>query len=111
MAIHKEYAAGKWFNFSLVEQMANIGSDVIRTIAWKKRGDLTYSQQAFGHALELIDLTVADPKNRKRLKEILRVRETLVDYFMYDNIYESTDELWHNYFYAFNYAAALARGR
>jgi hypothetical protein len=33
------------------------------------------------------------------------------DYFMYNNEYGSTDEAWQNYFYAFNYAAALQRGR
>lgn len=61
--------------------------------------------------LELIDLTVADPKNKGRLREILRTREALVDFFVYDNEYNTTEEIWHNYFFAFNYAAALKRGR
>jgi hypothetical protein len=29
MTIHKELAAGRWFELSLVEQLANIGSDVV----------------------------------------------------------------------------------
>ena len=37
--------------------------------------------------------------------------EALVDYFICDNEYGSTDELWQKYFYHFNYAAALQRGR
>ncbi|MGC2310669.1 MAG: hypothetical protein WA432_03550 [Candidatus Babeliaceae bacterium] len=111
MIIHKEMAAGAWFKFSLVEQLANVGSDVERTIQWKKKGNLEYSQKAFERALELLDLTIRDPKNKKRLKEPLRVREALVDYFVYDNQYGSTDELWQKYFYFFNYAAALRRGR
>lgn len=109
--MHKELAAGRWFELSLVEQFANIGSDIIRTIKWKNKGNLEYSKQAFERALELIDLTIADPKNKKRLKEPLRMREMLVDYFIYDNIYGSTDKAWQNYFYDFNYAAALQRGR
>ncbi|HJZ24525.1 MAG TPA: hypothetical protein VJ201_08815 [Candidatus Babeliales bacterium] len=111
MIMHKELAAGRWFQLSLIEQLANIGSDVIRTIEWKKKGDLQLSRDAFYRALELIDLTIADPKNRKRLKEIVRTREALVDHFVYDNEYHTTDEIWYNYFYDFNYAAALQRGR
>ena len=111
--IHKGMAAGRWFEMSLMEQMANVGSDVFRTILWKKRGDLALSQQAFFRALELIDLTIADEKHEKKAcrKELVRVREVMIDYFMYDNQYGSTDALWENYFYCFNYAASLARGR
>ena len=111
MLMHKELAkSGRWFKLSLVEQLANVGSDIERTIQWKNKGDLTYSQQAFERALELLDLTIADPKNRKRLKEIVRTREALVDHFVYDNEYNSSDELWQKYFFNFNYAAALKRG-
>jgi len=35
MAIHAELAAGRWFDLSLVEQLAHIGSEVDRAIrAW-----------------------------------------------------------------------------
>lgn len=114
MIIHKGLLeSGRWFQFSLVEQMANIGSDVERTIYWKKTGDLELSRKAFERALELIDFTVRDKKNKGcgRLKEILRTREALVDHFVYDNEYNTTDEEWQRYFYDFTYAAALQRGR
>ena len=56
--------------------------------------------------------TKADKKNKcSALKEICRVREALVDYFVYDNEYATTDEMWQQYFYDFNYAAVLQRGR
>lgn len=106
---HKELAAGRWFSLSLVEQLANVGSDVIRTIKWKNKDNMDFSKKAFERALELLDLTVTDPKNRYRLKELLRAREALVDYFIFDNQYSSTDKLWEKYFYHFNYAAALKR--
>ena len=109
--IHKEQASGKWFKLSLVEQLANVGMDIERTIQWRNRGDFQASKQAFERALELLDLTIADPKHRGRRKEPLRVREALVDYFVYDNMYSTDDEFWQKYFYAFNYAAALQRGR
>ena len=109
--IHKDLAEGSWFKLSLIEQLANVGMDVERTIQWKKRGEPEYSKHAFERALELIDFIVADPKNKGRLREVLRVREALVDYFVYDNEYHSTDEVWQKYFYYFNYASALSRGR
>ena len=109
--IHKSLASGRWFQLSLIEQLANVGCDVERTIQWKKRGELDCSNQAFDRALELLDLTIADPKNKGRLKEILRVREALLDYFVGNNEYNSTDESWQNYFYAFNWADALQKGR
>lgn len=112
MRIHKDLTFERWFRFSLFEQMANIGMDVERTIEWKNRGDLEYSSNAFERALELLDATIADPKNKgARLKELARVREALKDYFLSDNEYKSTDEQWQNYFYDFAYAAAIQRGR
>ena len=101
---HKNLAAGRWFDLSLMEQLANTGSEVERTIKWKEKGNPSYSDQAFVRALELLDLILNDPKNRKRLKEITRVRELLVDYFCFDNRYQSSDEKWRSYFLSFNYA-------
>ncbi len=59
--------------------------------------------------LELLDLTIEDSKNKKGLKELCRLRKMLADYFYFDNIYGSSDETWENYFYSFNYAAAIHR--
>lgn len=103
--IHKNLANGRWFEFSLLEQMANIGSEIFRTIFWRSKNK-DYSQKAFERSLELFDLTIMDPKNKKRLKEILRCRELWVDYIYGDNQYNQTDALWQNYFYAFNWAVS-----
>lgn len=104
---HKNLANGRWFEFSFPEQMANIGSEVIRAISWKNKNNLDYSQKAFERALELLWLTIADQKNKKRLRELTRLYEVLADYFAYDNRYGSTDQSWQNYFLAFNYLARL----
>ncbi len=100
---HKELALGRWFQIPFLEQMAHIGSEVMRAISWRKK-NYDYSVKAIERALELIDLTVADEKNKKRLKEILRLREVLVDYFYFENQYGSSDELWDSYFSPFFYA-------
>jgi len=107
---HAELAAGRWFGLSLVEQLAHVGSEVERAIRWRGKGNPEYGRRAFERALELLDLTIADEKNRLRLKELTRLREALADYFWFDNRYGSTDESWQKYFHAFTYAAALRRG-
>ena len=95
----------RWNQFTLVEQMANVGAEMGRTIKWKTKGNLEMSRNAFYRGLELLDLTVNDKKNKTSLKEILRVREALVDFFMGENIYKSSDILWEKYFFYFNLAA------
>lgn len=95
----------RWSQFSILEQMANIGAEVGRAISWRKKGREDMAKNALYRALELIDFTIVDPKNKNSLKEILRMRELLVDYFAGDNIYHSNDEAWTKYFYYFNLAA------
>ncbi len=104
---HINLASGRWFDLSMVEQMANIGSEIERAIRWKEKGKHDYKRLAFERALELLDLSVKDGKNRLRLREILRVREALADFFVFDNTYQSTDRMWQKYFYSFNFAARL----
>ncbi len=111
MILHKELAMGRWFELSLIEQLANIGMDVERTMRWKQKNNIEQSNMAFERALDLLNLSILDPKNKKKLKELTRTREILIDYFIYDNEYGSTDESWHSYFYPFNYAVALKKGR
>lgn len=106
---HKQLASGRWNELSLAEQMANVGSEVERTINWKKKNNAGYSQRAFERALELLDLTLSDARNKNRLREIARVREALIDYFAFGNTYHSSDGKWKNYFIAFNFAARTSR--
>lgn len=104
---HKELVQGRWFEFSLFEQLANIGAEIGRAIKWRKKGSLEYSQKAFFRGLELLSLTIDDPKNTNHhLKELCRLYETLGDYFVGDNQYQSSDALWEKYFYYFNQLAS-----
>ncbi len=106
---HPSLAEGRWFGFSLCAQMANIGSEVERSINWGRKGNPEYKRLAFYRALELIDLTLRDPKHRGRLREIARVREALADFLAFDNEYNSTEAQWKKYFLAFTYAARQGR--
>lgn len=107
--IHKELAAGRWFELSLMEQMANIGSEIGRALKRQAQGEKELMWQALERGLELFDLTIADPRWRERLKEILRMREIVCDFFIGGNQYHSTIESLDKYFLSFALAARLHR--
>ena len=106
---HQELAAGRWRLLSLLEQLANTGSEVERALNWAAKGNASYSTLALERALELLGLTIADPKNKGRLKEMTRVREALLDYFQGPNDFGSSPATWRSYFQAYGMAVALQR--
>jgi hypothetical protein len=103
--LHKSLASGRWQEFTLVEQLANIGAEISRALSWKIKGDNTKSQSAMERGLELFDLTIADKRWQHRLKEIVRTREVVCDYYYGDNTYKSTSESIDKYFLHFAIAA------
>ena len=109
--LHTGLDATRWGTFSLVEQLANVGSEVERAIKWSQRGRADLSANALHRGLELLDLTIAHSRQRQGLKELTRLREALLDYFLGPNEFESSALLWHRYFHAFGMAAALQRER
>ncbi len=110
-ARHPGLAAGGWQRLSLLEQLANVGSEVERAMSWASRGNTPYSERARDRGLELLDLTIADPRHRGRLKELTRLREVLLDFFVGENRYGSSEEAWRSYFGAYGSGAALVRQR
>ncbi len=65
---HQQLASGRWTRLSFIEQMANIGSEIERARRWKEKGNTEYFKMAFERALELLELTISDSRNRERLK-------------------------------------------
>lgn len=108
---HQSMAAGRWQEFTLIEQMAHVGSEVSRALNWMEKGNHELSYSAFVRALELMDFTLQDPRNIGRLKEPCRCREALVDYFDGENIYGSSVASWRRYFDAYAYAVAAKNKR
>ena len=106
---HQQLANGRWQGLSIFEQMAHIGSEVERTIKWRNKNRVDFAHKAFERALELFDLTMMDPRNKNRLKEIIRARELFSDYIVGDNLYSSSDAQWQKYFYHFNFASRVTK--
>ena len=104
-ALHPSLAAGRWYEFTLVEQLAHVGSEVERALRWRSKGNKELSARALDRGLELLALTISDPKHRGRLRELTRLREVLLDDFHGENRYGSTDASWHRYFHPFALAA------
>ncbi len=78
VVFHKELAAGRWREFSLAEQMGNIGSEVSRALSVQGKDEKLF-RGAVNRALELFDLTLKDARWQGRLREIARAREIFVD--------------------------------
>jgi hypothetical protein len=101
----RNLAHSSWKKLALVEQIVNIGNEVERAITGREKQNIGSHSKAFERALELLDLTLEDEKNKHRLIEIARLREALVDYFFGQNQYNSTNDIWKKYFYEFAHAA------
>jgi len=99
--IHKSLAFGRWRKFALAEQMGHIGSEVFRLINCRKIGDEKNEKEALWRALELIGLTIADKRWKKRLLEICRLREILCDLVLKENIYKISLKSLQDYFLLF----------
>jgi hypothetical protein len=109
MTLHQDLAAGRWKELSLMEQLANIGSEVGRAARARSTGNEQRVDAALDRALELFDLTIADERWRDRLREITRARELVCDYLIGDNAYGSSRESLDAWFLPFAMAARRDR--
>jgi hypothetical protein len=109
--IHKSLGDGRWFTFSIYEQLGNVGSEFERAARAFEKGDHDRFEKAFERMLELLDLTIEDPKwhTHSRLRELLRVREEVCDVFHGGEIYGTSIETLKKYFLYFAIAARAGR--
>jgi hypothetical protein len=100
----------RWSSFTIVEQMANIGSEVERTIRAHESGNATRFAPALDRALELFDLTATDNRWRgHRRREILRSREEFCRLFFESSYDAQSSSGLRRYFTHFAAAANRAR--
>ena len=103
--VHKDLAAGRWFELTLAEQLGNIGSEYSRATLAFKASNLERYTFASDLAMELCELTVSDKRwyNKPALKELCRMKEQVAE-SLYDK--KQPDPGLQNYFDGF---AILAR--
>jgi hypothetical protein len=108
--VHKELAKGRWFSFSVCEQLGNVGSEFERAANAFRRGDRERFDKAFERMLDLFDLTTEDPKWRRpcRLRELRRLREEACDVFYGGEIFGTSIETLQKHFLYFAIAARAA---
>ena len=105
---HAQLAAGRWQTLPLVEQLANVGSDVARAHRWQGK-DSVSCEKACDRALELLDLTIQDPRWKGRRKELTRIREILCDAMLGSTLYGTDLASLDRYFFHFAVAARANR--
>ena len=71
----------RWHAYSFYVQMGNIASELSRAVNFDKKGDSTHMTASLLRLLELIDTTIRDPKNRRRLRELCRFKEVVADWY------------------------------
>lgn len=109
---HADLAAGRWMALSLVEQLANVGSEVDRAIKAHAAGRVDRRDAAVNRGLELFDLTAADHRWRgSRRREVLRAREEFCALFWGDHEQPGAAASLSRYFLYFAVAARRASGR
>ena len=104
MTDHLESAKASWAKYSLIEQMANIGSEVSRALRAKDNQARYWG--AVTRALDLFYLTVEDPRWKGRRREILRIRELFSAAALGSDEYKTSLYDLDRYF---DYFARLAR--
>ena len=108
---HAEFEL-RWKGLSLMEQLANVGSEVERSIRAHDAGHAARLENALARALELFDLTAGDERWRgHRRREILRAREEFCRLFFDDAVEESSARGLRKYFLAFAVAARRGIGQ
>ena len=91
-----------WYAMPIHVQIANIGSEVARAIRWKER-DPQKAKNFCNKAIEFWEIVKSDPKNQRRWDEIDAAIEELRDYFLGENVYQTTSEVLTHYYDAFLY--------
>jgi hypothetical protein len=66
-----------------------------------------YNSCSFERGLELLFLTIDDPKNWDRLCELTSLHEVLAGFFVGENQYGSSPLTWRRYFPIFDHTTGL----
>ena len=77
--IYHKNLRSTWFKYSYDEQMGNIGSEISRTKSALEKNDREMAYGALQRGLELIDLTLTDPRRKSKIVELKNARKTFLN--------------------------------
>ena len=80
--VHKNLTQERWQKFSKEEQILNIAAELSRAKFWLEKKNEEQILNCLNRAFELIDLTINTFKNQRALKELLRFREVLAQFYI-----------------------------
>ena len=75
----------KWQKFSKEKQILNIAAELSRMKFWLEKKDKGQVLNCLNRAFELIDLTINTSRHQRDLKELLRFREVLSQFYIDKN--------------------------
>lgn len=109
-AIHKNLSDGRWQLMTLSEQMANVGSEFSRMYRAREENKEARFISATKRFLELINLTICDPRwSGRRRRELTRLKETVLD-SLYPSKFKLKDvKSLEKYFFYFGFVARSTR--
>jgi len=105
-----ELAARRWLTMDICEQLANVGSEVDRTLTAHESGKTERFERALERALELFGWTAQDDRWRgARRREVLRARSEFVRLFYDPDCDPRSADGLRRYFLAFAVRARMGR--
>ncbi len=103
---HKKLTQEHWNTFSFDEQVGNAGVEIGRNITWRQEGNYD-PESAYLRGMELLDLTILDPKNSNHIKELMILKRNLKTWHAKPN--EESDRHWNSYFLGFMLKARITK--
>src|SRR5438132_483737 len=87
-----QHSEERWFTLTLADQLGNVGSEYSRILVNRKQNNEQMFNSALARFLELLDLTIRDPRwSVFRKRELLRLREISCEDFP-DNLQKYFDQ-------------------
>jgi hypothetical protein len=108
--IHQDLAANHWFKMPLSEQLANVGSEFSRAYQAKKKSKEKRFESALLRMIELLNLTLMDPRwTGLRKQEIARLKENILESMNFH--YTCLDKITalEKYFYYFGVSRSISK--
>ena len=82
MTHHKDLTFDKWIKQSKQAQIMNIGAEISRAQNWQNLKQREKVKECIERALDLLDLTVQDPRWGSKLGDLLRIREAFSSFYV-----------------------------